>query len=94
MATLPQLRTPRLSFPGSRARARTHALPATPRTDEPTAQQQQRASDAVLDDSRPSRAASIVPVVVSLAGLFALALGAASAGREVLEIMTKLFSGS
>lgn len=93
MATLPHLHTPRLSFPGSRVRARTVGLPATARADAP-ASQQQRASDAVVDDSRPSRAASIVPVVVSLAGLFALALGTAYVGREVLEVMTRLFSGS
>ena len=93
MATLPHLHTRRLSFPGSRAHVRTHGLPTTSRADE-TAVHRQRASDVVVVDSRPSRAASIVPVVVSLAGLFALALGTAYVGREILEIMTRLFSGS
>lgn len=42
---------------------------------------------------RSSRAASIVPVLLSLAGLFALAVGAAYTGREIVGLVAGLMSG-
>ena len=94
MATLPHLDTARLSFLGGRLRPRTRTgLPAAPRvalqaTDERSAHR------PALDVPRRRLAASLVPVLLSLGGLFALTLGAASTGREIIALLTGLLSGS
>ena len=94
MATLPHLTTPRLSLLGGRPRpGNRSALPAAPRVEQRAAGEE-RSHPAALDVPRPSPAASLVPVLLSLGGLFALTLGAAVTGREIIEIVTGLLSGS
>ncbi|MBI9113953.1 hypothetical protein [Sanguibacter suaedae] len=61
--------------------------PATPRS---VTSQQVTSYDA---QAEPSRAASVVPVLIAFGALVALALGAAVFGREVVELVGGLLAG-
>ena len=84
MATLPHLHVPRTTFVLNRPRTPARFLPALPR--------------AERNDARrvglPSRSASVVPVLLSLGGLFALAVGASYAVRAIVGLLAGLLSAT
>lgn len=96
MATLPHPHPGR--FPFSRGRLRSvgsRLLSLVLSTPDRAARAQDPSVTPTSDDERgPSRATTIVPVLVSLAGLVALAVGAALVGREMIGLVTSLLSGS
>lgn len=95
MATLPQLQSHRLTLPRGRNRSVTHhSVPSTPRPAQVDAEQEHPAGPSAYHASRPSPAASIVPVLLSFGGLLALAFGAAYTGRTIIEALSGLLTGS
>lgn len=95
MATLPQLQSHRLTLSRGRARSVTHhPVPSTSRPAEADAEQARPAGPSAYHASRPSPAASVVPVLLSFGGLLALAVGAAYTGRTIIEALSGLLTGS
>ncbi|MEP7763518.1 hypothetical protein [Sanguibacter sp. 25GB23B1] len=95
MATLPQLHPHRLTLSRGRALLTNHRpVPSTPRVEQVDAEQERPAGPTAYHAARPSPAASIVPVLLSLGGLFALAVGSAYTGRAIIEALSGLLAAT